>query len=919
MKLLGHCYLLVLFLFLAGRGPAWAQSFAWARLVRGPVDTATVRLQASATDAAGNTYVAVANKAVVTGPSNFLMQSLLKYSAIGTLLWTRDLAYVQVIKMAADNSTGGVFLTASTYGTGPPSWAGVPVPINSGSSFYAKCSAAGTLQWSNPLPTGSVFGSRSTVVVADNAGNAYFSGTVGVNSTLGTTPVSSADNYVFATNGVGAMQWVQVLHTNAILPLSITLGSKPGGGCLLGGVINNTPLYSGTGTALPLLPGRTFSDGFLTSFDAAGTLQWTQLLGTAGSAVRGFVNPVALAADASGNCYVTGQSSSTVQMGGNTLPTGFFLAKYNALGTLQWVQGEQTSGSAAGRYLVVGNTGPTVELVAPTAPLAAIGAISLRGGCSFVHFNEQGVAQWATADAWPTAGAPSFFVAGLGIDAQDNLYPVGQPSDPFNNFAVVLLGTQTTVGKGVIVSRLNAYANTLRGRVYFDQNGNGQQDAAEGVFPRQLTGALTQGSTTIFSTVDSDGALQVYANPGSYSLGIASVPAHYTLTQPTNGTYTGTFSGNNQLIFGQRFGIAPVVNQADVRVTITPYERARPGFTTRYRLTVENVGTTTASGIATVTLDNRMAYVSSTPSGTVAGQVVTWPPYTNLAPFGRLEYDILFSLPTNTVLGTALLTTATAPLAGDVVPADNTATLPQTVVGAFDPNSIEVNYGRLTPAQVAARQPLDYTIHFQNLGTAAASHVILSDTLDFQKLDPASLMLVAQSHNCIWSLTSTGPNIGLLTVRFLNINLPERNVDVIRSQGFVRFRVQPRPTLALGEVIPNRAGIVFDFNDPVITNTATTTVFLATAALARHEAAAWTAYPNPATDAVTLATDLTTAGPVRIELLDVLGRPVRQQILTAPAGPLRQTLDLRGLAAGTYVLRLTPPTGPATSRRVVRE
>jgi len=56
---------------------------------------------------------------------------------------------------------------------------------------------------------------------------------------------------------------------------------------------------------------------------------------------------------------------------------------------------------------------------------------------------------------------------------------------------------------------------------------------------------------------------------------------------------------------------------------------------------------------------------------------------------------------------------------------------------------------------------------------------------------------------------------------------------------------------------------------------------------------------------------------VRIALLDVLGRPVRQQTLTAPAGALRETLDLRGLAAGVYVLRLIPPTGPATSRQVV--
>ncbi|WP_201977710.1 T9SS type A sorting domain-containing protein [Hymenobacter rubidus] len=341
-------------------------------------------------------------------------------------------------------------------------------------------------------------------------------------------------------------------------------------------------------------------------------------------------------------------------------------------------------------------------------------------------------------------------------------------------------------------------------------------------------------------------------------------------------------------------------------------------MTTRYRLTLENVGTTTVpAGTATLALDSHITYISSTPSGTVAGQTITLN-YAALAPFGQSSYDVLFSLPINTAIGTALSTIASAPLTGDVVPADNTATLAQTVVGAYDPNSIEVNYDRLTPTQVAAQQPLDYTIHFQNLGTASAQNVILSDTLDFRKLNLASLMLVSQSHSCIWSLTSTGPNTGQLTVRFLGINLPERNVDVIRSQGFVRFRVQPKTTLAVGEIIPNRAGIVFDYNAPVLTNTATTTVFLATAALTRPEAPAWTAYPNPATDAITLTAELATAGPVRVELLDMLGRPVRQQTLTAPAGPLRQTVDLRGLAAGVYVLRLTPPTGPATSRQVVR-
>ncbi|GAB2859225.1 DUF7619 domain-containing protein [Hymenobacter ruber] len=919
MKILRHCYLLVLFLFVAGLGSGRAQSFGWAHLVRGANDTTAVRPQASATDAAGNTYLAVSYKdSLRAGGSlftGFASQVMLKYDATGTLVWAKGLHFIQITKMAADNSTGGVFLTGTVYANGVANWGGVNVPITPGSTFYAKCSAVGTLQWSNPLPTNSIFGNRATSVVADNAGNAYFSGTVGANSTLGTTPVSYPDNYVFATNGAGTMQWVRVLHTTSIFPLYLTLGPKPGGGCLLSGTITNTPLYLGAGTGTALLPGRLLTDGFVTSFDATGTHQWTQLLGTAGSTVQGFVNPYAQAADAAGNCYVTGTSSGSVQMGGNTLVSGIFLAKYNAAGTLQWVRGGQTTTSSAGYYLAVGTTGPTVVINA--APPLNVGALTLQATYNFVHFNDQGVAQWTSADAWPVATAYNFSPTGLGIDTQDNLYPVGLPSSPFNNFSVILLGAQTTVGKGTILSRLNAYANTLRGQVYFDQNGNGQQDATEGLFPRQLTAVLTQGSTTAYTPVDSYGGVQAYANPGTYSLSLAAIPAHYTLTQPTSGTYAGTFSGNNQLIAGQHFGIAPVANQTDLRVVLTPYNTARPGFTTRYHLAVENVGTTTVpAGTVTLVLDSHMTYVSSTPSASRTGQTLTWS-YGSLAQFGRQDYDILFSLPTNVVIGTALASTAAAPLTGDVAPADNTATLAQTVVASYDPNSIEVNYERLTPAQVAARQPLDYIIHFQNLGTAAASTVILSDTLDSQKLNLSSLDLIAQSHSCIWSLTSTGANTGLLTVRFLNINLPERNVDVIRSQGFVRFRVQPRPTLTVGEIIPNHAGIVFDYNAPVITNTATTTVFLATAALARHDDAAWTAYPNPATEAISLDADLATAGPVAIELLDVLGRPLRRQTLTAPAGPLHQLVNLHGLAAGVYLLRLTPPTGPATSRRVV--
>ena len=73
-------------------------------------------------------------------------------------------------------------------------------------------------------------------------------------------------------------------------------------------------------------------------------------------------------------------------------------------------------------------------------------------------------------------------------------------------------------------------------------------------------------------------------------------------------------------------------------------------------------------------------------------------PATPAACWGRREFDVLFSLPTNTVLGTQFLSTASAPLPNDLTPDDNTASAQQTVTGSFDPNDITVNYQRLTPA-----------------------------------------------------------------------------------------------------------------------------------------------------------------------------------------------------------------------------
>ncbi|MBF9223892.1 T9SS type A sorting domain-containing protein [Hymenobacter ruricola] len=933
-------FLLLAGLLLGWGGSASAQLIEWAKLARNEGNNAGFEA-GGAVDAAGNSYVGFVFKDSARIGNQRLRavngtQAIIKYDSTGQVRWVKQLAntFLDRHALALDPTTGGVFVTGRF--SNAPRWGTTAVAGGGNRNFYGKIAPlTGDLQWVNSLPLQL---NVETSMAADGLGNFYFLSAIDSVVTIGGTRLDTANMFMVGARSDGTGQWVRPVRG---VPAGGSLGSngrpysgiysnsrlvgRPRGGCMWFGT-SIISVYYGPGSTPALSttnPGNVLS--FLLWVGPTGTLVSARTSLTAAVPVPNSYN--AMAVDTAGNYYVTGN------VGGNI---GIGVAKYDPAGNLVWATNQEPSvggfpGSTGEEILVHPNGEVTIQaytaLIAGRSP-TTIGTLVLRSENNLVHYAANGAPMWAVGDGTgqlpynPRDGAFSDGVA-FGADGKGNLYWLLYASTSSitgpGGFSLTppasRLGAFTLVGAGALVTRVGTHHNTIRGALYLDNNGNGVRDSGDVAFPQTQVLEATQGTLSYFSSIESTGDYSVFAGTGAYTLAPPVPPLHYTISQPTASGYSGSFSGYGRADTARHFGFSPVANQGDLRVTFTPYAAARPGFVTRYRVTLANVGTTTvASGSLNVALDSRMSYISSTPGGSRTGQTVTWA-YTNLAPFSRREFDVLFSLPTNTPLGTALSTTATAPLTGDVVPADNTATTQQTVTGSFDPNDITVNYDRLTPAQVAARQPLDYTVRFQNMGTDTAFTVVINDTLDFHKLNLSSLMLVAQSHNCIWSLS----NAGLLTVRFVNIKLPHRNQDVIRSQGFVRFRVQPKPSLAVGEVIPNHASIVFDYNAPVITNTATTAVMLASATLARHDAAAWNAYPNPATDAVTIGADLATGGQVQLDLLDALGRTVRHQAFTAPAGALRQALDLSGLAPGLYVLRLTPPTGPASTQQLVRE
>ncbi len=224
------------------------------------------------------------------------------------------------------------------------------------------------------------------------------------------------------------------------------------------------------------------------------------------------------------------------------------------------------------------------------------------------------------------------------------------------------------------------------------------------------------------------------------------------------------------------------------------------------------------------------------------------------------------------------------------------------IVGAFDPNDKQAFPAGLGEDHgILANTDLQYLIRFQNLGNDTAFRVIIRDTIA-PELDLGTFLPGASSHPYSWRFEGRA-----LIFNFYGIELPDSTTNPQASQGFVNFRIAQKKDLPVGTRIENQAGIYFDFNSPVITNTVFHTVveFIdlvnGSVVVAEPE---WNVNvaPNPMLDGamITLTGEDSFGTSLELQLLDVTGRVVR--ILNSPTGQF--WLDRQELASGMYYFRI---------------
>lgn len=203
----------------------------------------------------------------------------------------------------------------------------------------------------------------------------------------------------------------------------------------------------------------------------------------------------------------------------------------------------------------------------------------------------------------------------------------------------------------------------------------------------------------------------------------------------------------------------------------------------------------------------------------------------------------------------------------------------QEVIGSWDPNDKSATPGGVKDEHyIEPGTPLTYRIRFQNTGTDTAFTVVVRDTLSAW-LDPATLRTGASSHPYTFELSGTG----ILTFTFHNIALPDSNVNEPASHGFVQFTTGQRADVPLGTVLENRAGIYFDFNPVVLTNTVWHTVDTGFLKIyVNTEEPEYLnpdlhIFPNPASETVFVTFPDENAAPGgHLRLFDVFGKKLRE-------------------------------------------
>jgi uncharacterized repeat protein (TIGR01451 family) len=450
------------------------------------------------------------------------------------------------------------------------------------------------------------------------------------------------------------------------------------------------------------------------------------------------------------------------------------------------------------------------------------------------------------------------------------------------------------------------------GKVFHDAN----QDCIQGTGEKGIPGLLvkvTPGDR--YTTTDESGNYQFFLELGTYTVSHKPTSS-YSATCNANGFSLAISSG--QTYCGKNFGVETSCISPDLSISLGTTALRRE-FQNDYSVVYRNLGAFDAYNVdIIITLDNEIIPISSSIAWSssqvnASNSIYTWNIDTVKA-FTTYHFSIVDSVDLNATMGSLLSVSATITnFSNDCDTNDNSYTDINPIVGAIDPNDLTVYpQGEGNEGFIEKNQDLKYKIRFQNVGTYYAQNVFITNELP-QGIDMSSITDVTSSHKYLMSIEGRQ-----ITFRFSNILLPDSGRNEEASNGFITFNVLPKANVKQGELIPNKADIVFDFEAPLTTNKVLNTIKFNTGS-----ENSLIIKPNPASNQTFISLEynhyrfIDPTGITSVKVYDTMGTIIGNVNYEIVEQQIK--LDCNLLSAGAYVVVVQDDeTGLFTGRLIIQ-
>ncbi len=250
-----------------------------------------------------------------------------------------------------------------------------------------------------------------------------------------------------------------------------------------------------------------------------------------------------------------------------------------------------------------------------------------------------------------------------------------------------------------------------------------------------------------------------------------------------------------------------------------------------------------------------------------------------------------------------------SPTAGDADIYNNYMIIVDTVRAGCDPNEMSVTPSGCITSDTDGTV-LQYTIHFMNVGNDTAFNIYVMDTLS-DNVDPKSLQILMASNTMNIAAINDGTH-NIVKFDFPQINLLD-SAACPQCSGSVIFTVKTRQGLPEGATIFNRAGVYFDYNPVVMTNTVEDIkggCFANAVNNVKPASAGVQILPNPATDILTIKMN-----PDAYTTLTITNS-IGQQMATQPLTQTSTKVNVSLLPPGLYYITFRGDNGTEVKKFV---